>query len=66
MRICDIALENRPRERLKIKGVSVLSDAELIALLLGNGFKKMNAIDLSNELIAAEFFSFNIESVWSV
>ncbi len=54
MRICDISKENRPRERLKVNGLNVLSDAELLALLLGNGAKGMNAVDLSNELIAKE------------
>ncbi len=30
MRIKDISLENRPRERLEKQGVKVLSDAELL------------------------------------
>lgn len=34
MRIKDIPLENRPRERLKQKGAEVLSNAELLAIIL--------------------------------
>jgi DNA repair protein RadC len=33
MRICDITAENRPRERLYQQGASVLSDAELLAIM---------------------------------
>lgn len=53
MRIKDIPAENRPRERLKMEGVSVLSDAELMALILQSGSYGENVIDLSNRLIAA-------------
>jgi DNA repair protein RadC len=34
MRIYDIPKENRPRERLKLHGVDVLSDAELLVILI--------------------------------
>jgi DNA repair protein RadC len=52
MRIHDITTENRPRERLLRQGVSVLSDAELLAIILQNGCYGENAIDVSNRLIA--------------
>ena len=58
MRICDIASENRPRERLRFNGPSVLSNQELLAILLRTGTrgsKKIaseNVIDMSNRLIA--------------
>ncbi len=52
MRIKDISSENRPRERLAKSGVSVLSDAELLAIILQKGTKKENAIDMSNRLIS--------------
>ena len=48
----EIPLENRPRERLKKNGVSVLSDAELLAIILQNGTKEENVIDMSNRLIS--------------
>ena len=34
MRIKDISLENRPRERMEKQGVKVLSDSELLAIIL--------------------------------
>jgi len=52
MRIHDITKENRPRERLLRQGVSVLSDAELLAIILQNGCYGENAVDISNRLIA--------------
>ena len=45
-----IDLEQRPRE--KLKAGNNLSDAELIALILSNGTKGENVIDLSNRLIS--------------
>ena len=52
MRIKDISLENRPRERLEKQGPSVLSDAELLAIILKTGNKDENVIDVSNRLIS--------------
>lgn len=52
MRIKDIPLENRPRERMKKLGLSSLSDAEVLALILQKGTRTDNVIDMSNKLIA--------------
>lgn len=52
MRIKDISLENRPRERLEKQGVKVLSDAELLAVILKTGSKEENVIDMANRLIS--------------
>jgi DNA repair protein RadC len=52
MKIKEIPLENRPRERMMRDGVGVLSDAELIAVVLQKGTRKENVIDVSNRLIA--------------
>jgi len=52
MRIKDIPLENRPRERMKKLGLSSLSDAEVLALILQKGTRSDNVIDMSNKLIA--------------
>ncbi len=51
MKIRDIPWYNRPGIRLKRNGVSVLSDAELFAIVLGRGNKNENAIDLCNRLL---------------
>ena len=52
MKIKDISKENRPRERLKFKGLGVLSDAELLAIILEKGTFGENVIDMSNRLIS--------------
>ncbi len=52
MRIKDISLENRPRERLEKEGARVLSDAELLAIILKTGNKGENVVDMSNRLIS--------------
>ncbi len=49
------ALEDRPREKMSQKGRNALSDAELIAILLGTGTKDENALDIAkNILFSAE------------
>lgn len=52
MKMKDIALENRPRERFERQGASVLSDAELLAIILQKGTREENVIDMSNRLIS--------------
>jgi len=52
MKIKDIPLENRPRERMEKHSASILSDAELLAIILKTGNKNENAIDMSNRLIS--------------
>ncbi|MFH1505981.1 MAG: UPF0758 domain-containing protein [archaeon] len=52
MRIKDILADNRPRERLLKNGASVLSDAELLAVILQKGTSKDNAVDMSNKLLS--------------
>src|SRR5262245_40706669 len=42
----------RPRERLLACGASVLSDAELVAVLLRTGTAGQSALDLARDLIA--------------
>ena len=45
------AEDDRPREKLQIKGKSALSDAELIAILIGSGTKKKSAVELAQEIL---------------
>ena len=45
------AEEDRPREKLLLKGRAALSDAELIAILIGSGTKKQSAVDLSKDIL---------------
>jgi DNA repair protein RadC len=41
------AEEDRPREKLLLKGKSALSDAELIGILLGSGTRTLSAVDVA-------------------
>lgn len=50
-RITDLASSERPRERLLTLGPEVLSNAELIAILLGSGVRGQNVIDIAQALL---------------
>ena len=43
--------EDRPREKLLAKGTPVLSDAELVAILLGTGTASTSAVELAKRLL---------------
>jgi DNA repair protein RadC len=43
--------EDRPREKLMTKGTSALTDAELIAILIGSGTAKLSAVDVSKKVL---------------
>jgi len=43
--------DDKPREKLLEKGISTLSDAELIAILIGSGNKDETAVELSRRIL---------------
>jgi len=43
--------DDRPREKLRLKGKSALSDAELIAILIGSGNRQESAVDLAKRIL---------------
>lgn len=45
------ALDDRPREKLLVKGKIALSDAELIAILIGSGNRDESAVGLSKRIL---------------
>lgn len=45
--------DDKPREKLMLKGKSVLSDAELIAILIGSGSRNESAVGLSKRILAS-------------
>ena len=45
------AEEDRPREKMLAKGKEALSNAELIAILIGSGNSKETAVDLSKRIL---------------
>jgi DNA repair protein RadC len=50
----DLPLDDRPREKLLMRGAQNLSDAELIAILLRTGKKGTSVLEISRELIKSE------------
>lgn len=47
------AEDDKPREKLMLKGKAALSDAELIAILIGSGSRNESAVDLSKRILAS-------------
>lgn len=45
--------DDRPREKLLTKGRSALSDAELVAILIGSGSRSESAVSLSKRILAS-------------
>jgi len=52
MAITDWVVEERPREKLLIKGAEALTDAELLAIFLRTGIKGKTAVDLARDLLS--------------
>ena len=50
--IKDWRVDERPRERLLQSGAAGLTDAELLAVLIGNGARGSSAVDLARSLIS--------------
>ena len=53
MKLKELNIEERPRERLIAKGSSALGNAELLAILLRTGSGDKNVLEMSHELLAA-------------
>jgi DNA repair protein RadC len=47
------AVEDRPREKMLAKGIRSLSEAELLAILIGSGSLEESAVDLSKRVLAS-------------
>ena len=60
------ALDDRPREKLVSKGRSVLSDAELIAILIGSGNREESAVALSKRILQTVQGNLNVLAKLSV
>lgn len=50
-KIKDLPLDERPREKLKLKGKEALSNEELVAIILKTGNREKSVKDLSIELV---------------
>jgi DNA repair protein RadC len=51
LKIQDLAADDRPREKLIQKGASTLTEAELIAILIGSGTTKLSAVNLAQSIL---------------
>lgn len=51
MKIAELGIEERPREKMLAKGPAALSSAELIAVIIGSGSGGLNAVEVGQELL---------------
>jgi DNA repair protein RadC len=49
--IKNLPLEERPREKMRMKGQNAMGDAELLAILIQNGNREKSALELAHELM---------------
>ena len=47
----ELAIDDRPREKMLQKGAGALSNAELLAILIGSGNNKETAVELSQRIL---------------
>ena len=50
-KIDDIPKSDRPREKLIKHGVQFLNNSELLAILIGSGYKGKNVIQLAKDIL---------------
>jgi len=60
------ALDDRPREKLLQKGKLSLTDAELIAILIGSGSRNESAVELSKKILSKNLNNLNLLGKQSV
>ncbi len=51
MPITDWPIDDRPREKLQLRGAAALSDAELLAIFLRTGIAGKSAVDLARDVL---------------
>ncbi len=57
--ITEWSLDDRPREKLLLKGNAALSDAELLAILIGSGSRNESAVALSKRILQTNSYNLN-------
>ena len=53
MRIKELCPDERPREKMRLRGAKALSNADLLAILLGSGTGGRSVIDVAQELMVS-------------
>ncbi len=66
IRIKELAAEDRPREKMQMKGAKALSDAELIGILLGSGNNEESAVSLAQRMLRDADQDLGKIAKWSV
>jgi DNA repair protein radc len=59
------AEEDRPREKMLLKGIDALTDAELLAILIGSGNTEESAVELMRRVLSACDNNLNELGKWS-
>ena len=57
--ITEWAVEDRPREKMMLHGIRALSNAELLAILIGSGNVDETAVELSQRILNSAGNSLN-------
>ena len=52
MKIKELCADERPREKMLARGAGALSNAELLAILVGSGTRNANALEVANRLLS--------------
>lgn len=60
------AVEDRPREKMLVKGTASLSDSELIAILIRAGSINASAVEIAKDILRAADNSLNELGRWAV
>ena len=58
--------DDRPREKLALKGRSSLSDAELLAIIMGSGNREESAVQLAQRILASAQNNWNELAKYSI
>lgn len=53
MRIKDLCPDERPREKMRLRGAKALSNAELLAVLIGSGVDGKNVMEVAQEVMVS-------------
>lgn len=60
LKIKDLAIEDRPREKMLLKGAFSLSDAELLGILISSGNKSETAVELAQRILHSASNNLNV------
>ena len=63
MKMCELSPTSRPYEKLEQYGASVLSDEELLAIVLRTGMKGKSSLDIANMLLSSPEMSYGLQGI---